>query len=77
MCFDDPIYLDQSAFDDLVSDTEQNRICWMHHDILSDTKIARMFDQYAGAGDARLEDWTSMAWVAAGRQEGSFYLLFK
>lgn len=77
MCFDDPIYLDQSAFDDLVADTEQHRICWMHHDILSDTKIARMFVQYAGSGDARLEDWTIMAWVAAARQEHSFYLLFK
>ena len=77
MCFDDPIYLDQMAFDDLISDTEQHRICWMHHDILSDTRIARMFHQYAGSGDAHLADWTSMAWVAAGRQEGSFYLLFK
>ncbi|MBR5534771.1 MAG: hypothetical protein IKU62_07995 [Ruminiclostridium sp.] len=77
MFFDDPIYLDQNGFDDLVSDTEQHRICWMHHDILSDTKIARMFDQYAGTGDAYLEGWTSMGWVAAGRQEGSFYLLFK
>ena len=77
MCFDDPIYLDQMAFDDLIADTEQHRICWMHHDILSDTRIARMFHQYAGSGDAHLADWTSMAWVAAGRQEGSFYLLFK
>ena len=77
MCFDDPIFLDQIAFDDLISDTEQHRICWMHHDILSDTKIARMFDQYGGSADAHLEGWTTMAWVAPGRQAGCFYLLFK
>ena len=77
MCFDDPIFLDHDAFDDLMADTEQHRICWMYHDILSDTKIARMFANYAGHGTPVREAWTTMAWVAAGRQENCFYLLFK
>ena len=35
MYFDDPIYLDRSSFEDLMVDTDQHRICWMYHDILS------------------------------------------
>ncbi|MCF0123757.1 MAG: hypothetical protein HUJ67_06560 [Ruminiclostridium sp.] len=77
MLFDDSIFLDLDAFDDLMADTEQNRICWMYHDVLSDTRIARMFAAYAGHETPAGEAWTTMAWVAAGRQEKSFYLLFK
>lgn len=77
MCFDDPIILDQESFDNLMTDTEQRRICWMYHDILSDRKVARMFDRYARKGTPVGEAWTAMAWVAAGRQENSFYLLYK
>ena len=77
MCFDDPIYLDHESFDDLVEDTEQCRICWMYHDILSDIKIAGMFARYAGSGAPTGEARTAVAWVAAGREENSFYLLFK
>lgn len=77
MYFDDPIYLDPSAFEVLMADTDQHRICWMYHDILSHPRIAGMFDQYAGKGASPREEWTTMAWVAAGCQEGSFYLLFK
>ncbi|MDO4516657.1 MAG: hypothetical protein Q4C76_05950 [Bacillota bacterium] len=77
MCFDDPIFLDHDAFDDLMADTERHRICWMYHDILSDPKIARMFADCAGHGRPVREAWTTMAWVAAGQQENSFYLLFK
>lgn len=77
MCFDDPIYLDHESFDDLMEDTEQCRICWMYHDILSDLKIAGMFDRYAGSGTPMGEARTAVAWVAAARQENSFYLLFK
>ncbi len=77
MCFDDPIFLDPNAFDDLMADTEQHRICWMYHETLSDAKIARMFANYAGHGTPIREAWTTMAWVAAGRQENCFYLLFK
>ena len=77
MCFDDPIYLDKESFAALMSDTEQHRICWMYHDVLSDPKIAWMFDRYAGKGTPIQRKWTTMAWVAAGRQENSFYLLFK
>lgn len=77
MCFDDPIYLDRGSFEDLMVDTDQHRICWMYHDILSHPRIAWMFDKYAGKGTPIREAWTTMAWVAAGHQENSFYLLFK
>lgn len=77
MCFDDPIYLDRESFEDLMDDTDQHRICWMYHDILSDPRIAWMFDRYAGKGTPIREAWTTMAWVAASQQEDSFYLLFK
>lgn len=77
MCFDDPIYLDRGSFEDLMVDTDQHRICWMYHDILSHPRIAWMFDKYAGKGTPIREAWTTMAWVAAGYQEDSFYLLFK
>lgn len=77
MCFDDPIYLDRDAVDELMGDTDQHRICWMYHDILSDPNIARMFDQYAGQGTPIREAWTTMAWVAAAQQENSFYIHFK
>ncbi len=77
MCFDDPIYLDRDAVDELMGDTDQHRICWMYHDILSDPNIARMFDQYAGKGAPIREAWTTMAWVAAAQQESSFYIHFK
>ncbi len=77
MTFDDPIYLDHDATDDLMADTEQRRMCWMHHDVLSDAAMARMFADYAGPGAPAGEAWTVMAWVAAGRQEEGFYLLFK
>ena len=75
MCFDDPIYLDRGSFEDLMVDTDQHRICWMYHDILSHPRIAWLFDKYAGTPIR--EAWTTMAWVAAGYQEDSFYLLFK
>lgn len=77
MYFDDPIYLDPGSFEDLMVDTDQHRICWMYHDILSHPRIAWMFDKYAGKGTPIREAWTTMAWVAAGCQEDSFYLLFK
>ena len=77
MCFDDPIYLDRGSFEDLMVDTDQHRICWMYHDILSHPRIAWLFDKYAGKGTPIREAWTTMAWVAAGYQEDSFYLLFK
>ena len=51
MYFDDPIYLDRSSFEDLMVDTDQHRICWMYHDILSHPRIAWMFDKYAGKRD--------------------------
>ena len=47
MCFDDPIYLDRGSFEDLMVDTDQHRICWMYHDILSHLRIAWLFDKYA------------------------------
>ena len=77
MSFDDPIFLDRSSLELLMDDTDQHRICWMYHDVLSDPKIAWMFDKYAGKGTPAREAWTTMAWVAAARQEESFYLLFK
>ena len=77
MCFDDPIYLDRGSFEDLMVDTDQHRICWMYHDILSHPRIAWLFDKYAGKGTPIREAWTTMAWVAAGYQEDSCYLLFK
>lgn len=77
MSFDDPIYLDRTSLELLMDDTDQHRICWMYHDILSDPKIAWMFDRYAGKGTPFREAWTTMAWVAAAQQEDSFYLLFK
>lgn len=77
MCFDEPIYLHREAFEQLMEDTEQHKICWMYHDILSDPQIAWMFDKYAGKGTPACEAWTTMAWVASGQQENSFYLLFK
>ena len=49
----------------------------MYHDILSHPRIAWLFDKYAGKGTPIREAWTTMAWVAAGYQEDSFYLLFK
>jgi len=77
MSFDDPIYLDRTSLELLMDDTDQHRICWMFHDILSDPKIAWMFDKYAGKGTPIREAWTTMAWVAAAQQEDSFYVLFK
>lgn len=77
MSFDDPIYLDRGSLELLMEDTDQHRICWMYHDILSDPKIAWMFDKYAGNGTPIREAWTTMAWVAAAQQEEGFYLLFK
>lgn len=77
MCFNDPIYLDLGSFEELMVDTDQHRICWMYHDILSHPQIAWMFDKYAGKGTPIREAWTTMAWVAAANQEDSFYLLFK
>lgn len=77
MCFDEPIYLDRESFEELMEDTDQNRICWLYHDILSDPQIAWMFDRCAGEGEPIRDGWTTMAWVAAGRRENSFYLLFK
>ena len=77
MSFDDPIYLDRTSLELLMDDTDQHRICWMYHDVLSDPKIAWMFDRYAGKGTPMREAWTTMAWVAAAQQEDSFYLLFK
>lgn len=77
MFFDEPIYLDPGSFEDLMVDTDQHRICWMYHDILSQPRIAWLFDQYAGKGTAICEGWTTMAWVAAACQPDSFYLLFK
>ena len=74
MCFDDPIYLDRGSFEDLMVDTDQHRICWMYHDILSHPRIAWLFDKYAGKGTPIREAWTTMAWVAAGYQEDTFYL---
>lgn len=77
MYFDDPITLDHDAFLDLMADTEQHRLCWMYHEALSDRRLAGLFADRGGAGrpDRRAE--TAMAWVAAGRRENSFYLLFK
>lgn len=77
MYFDDPIYLAPGSFEALMADTDQHRICWMYHDILSHPRIAWMFDKYAGKGTPIREAWTTMAWVAAGCQENSCYLLFK
>ena len=77
MSFDDPIYLDRTSLELLMDDTDQHRICWMYHDVLSDPKIAWMFDKYAGKGTPIRDGWTTMAWVAAAQQEDSFYLLFK
>ena len=68
MSFDDPIYLDRTSLELLMDDTDQHRICWMYHDILSDPKIAWMFDRYAGKGTPFREAWTTMAWVAAAQQ---------
>ena len=77
MSFDDPIYLDRASLELLMDDTDQHRICWMHHDVLSNPKIGRMFDQYAGGGTPIRENWTTTAWVAASQQGNSCYLLFK
>lgn len=77
MSFDDPIYFDHEAMEELMADTDQHRICWMFHDALSDSRVAWMFDQYAGKRAPAQEHWTTMAWVAAGRLEHSCYLLFK
>ena len=76
MCFDDPIYLDRGSFEDLMVDTDQHRICWMYHDILSHPRIAWLFDKYAGKGTPIREAWTTMAWVAAGYQEDNSFLPF-
>ena len=77
MSFDDPIYLDRTSLDLLMDDTDQHRICWMYHDVLSDARIAWMFDKYAGKGTPIRDGWKTMAWVASAQQEDSFYLLFK
>ena len=72
MYFDDPIYLDRSSFEDLMVDTDQHRICWMYHDILSHPRIAWMFDKYAGKGTPIREAWTTMAWVAPATRRTAF-----
>lgn len=77
MFFDEPINLDPGSFEDLMVDTDQHRICWMYHDILSQARIAWLFDQYAGERTSICKTWTTMAWVAAACQPDSFYLLFK
>ncbi len=77
MYFDDPITLDYDTFEDLLSDTEQHRLCWMHHDLLSDRRIGGLFAACGGAGRPEDREDSATAWVAAGRQENSFYLLFK
>lgn len=74
MHFDDPFYMDPDSFEDLMADTDQRRLCWMYHDVLSQPGIARLMDQAAGKDDAP-DGGTTMAWVAAGHQ--GFYLLFK
>ena len=77
MPFDDPIYLDRDSFEELMVDTDEHRLCWMYHDLLSRPRIAWLLDECAGKGTDVQETWASMAWVAAGHQPGSFYLLFK
>lgn len=77
MPFDDPIYLDRDSFEELMVDTDEHRLCWMYHDLLSSARIAWLLDESAGKGSDVHESWASMAWVAAGHQPGSFYLLYK
>ena len=77
MTFDDPIYLDRTSLELLMDDTDRQRLCWMYHDVLSDPRFGRMFDQYSGGGKSVKDGWTTTAWVAPSQQEDSFYLLFK
>lgn len=77
MPFDDPIYLDWNSFDELMLETDELRLCWMYHDVLSRARVAWVLDAYLDQKDPVQNTWTSMAWVAAGHQPGSFYLLFK
>ncbi len=73
MCFDDPIYLDRGSFEDLMVDTDQHRICWMYHDILSHPRIAWLFDKYAGKGTPIREAWPG--WLRGTRRTAfTFYL---
>ena len=39
MPFDDPIYLDRDSFEELMVDTDEHRLCWMYHDLLSSARI--------------------------------------
>ena len=71
MPFDDPIYLDRDSFEELMVDTDEHRLCWMYHDLLSSARIAWLLDESAGKGSDVHESWASMAWVAAGHQPGS------
>ena len=71
MPFDDPIYLDRDSFEELMVDTDEHRLCWMYHDLLSSARIAWLLDESAGKGSDVHESWASMAWVAAGHQPGT------
>ncbi len=77
MPFDDPIYLDWNSFDELMVETDEHRLCWMYHDVLSRSRVAWLLDAYTEKKDPVQESWASMTWVAAGHQAGSFYLLVK
>ena len=72
MPFDDPIYLDRDSFEELMVDTDEHRLCWMYHDLLSSARIAWLLDESAGKGSDVHESWASMAWVAAGTSRGAF-----
>ena len=48
MPFDDPIYLDRDSFEELMVDTDEHRLCWMYHDLLSSARIAWLLDESAG-----------------------------
>ena len=61
MPFDDPIYLDRDSFEELMVDTDEHRLCWMYHDLLSSARIAWLLDESAGKGSDVHESWASMA----------------
>ena len=44
MPFDDPIYLDWNSFDELMLETDELRLCWMYHDVLSRARVAWVLD---------------------------------
>ncbi len=54
-------------------DTDQHRICWMYHDILSHPLHRLDVRQICRKRDTHSRSMgQSMAWVAAGHQEDSF-----